>query len=114
MLPTVATGRERLFYDLKEQVDKEYNTMQVQIKREKLKELKELTPENKKLIGLHDYVNQIDDDLIELNGLIQLIGETESKRFSPEERREKIDKLTAAKQKLLTGIERIRVFSQKP
>ena len=114
MLPTVATGRERLFYDLKEQVDKEYNTMQVQIKREKLKELKELTPENKKLIGLHDYVNQIDDDLKELNGLIQLIGETESKRFSPEERREKIDKLTAAKQKLLTGIERIRVFSQKP
>jgi len=114
MLPTVATGRERLFYDLKEQVDKEYNTMQTQIKREKIQKLQALTPENKKLIGLHDYVSQMDDQLKELNSLIQQIGESESKRFSPEERREKIDQLTAAKQKILTGVERIRSFSQQP
>lgn len=106
--PPVARGREDLFYDMKERVDKKYDTFQLKLNRLKGDELAKYIEDNADLIGFHGYTEGMADQLQELNRIIRLFSEGQMEGITPKEKRKTITELQQAKQDSLQGIEQLR------
>ena len=110
-LKPVQRGPEDLFYDFKERVEKKYKTMQLQIDRQDVKGVISNVEENKRLIAMHDYVTNTNEELNNINKIIREISEGKMNTMSPQEKRKTIEMLQRAKNSTLTGIEQMRDLS---
>ena len=106
--PEVPRGREDLFYDFKEQVDKKYKTYMKMVEREDYKAADEYLERNGNVAEMHDYVSETDNELKEINAEIRRIGETRSKDQTPAERRREIEDYQRLKQEILEPVRDLR------
>lgn len=104
----VPRGAEDLFYDLKEDVDKKYNTFKKLIDREKYDEADRYLEKHEKLLATHDYIQEAGKALAEINKMIKYYGETTDTSITPAERRKEIESLQREKQDMLENIAEIR------
>jgi DNA repair protein RadC len=107
-LPPVPRGREDLFYDLKDRVDKKYETYTTKLDRGKDDEAKEYFDKNKDLIVQRDTTEQIARILQEINKEIRLVGTSEDLGLSKKERTEMIRDLQEEKNDVIDDITEIR------
>jgi len=107
----VQRGPEDLFYDFKERVDEKYKTMELQIDRQNVKGVLSNVEENKRLIAMHDYVDNTNKELSRINKIIREISEGQMNPMSPQEKRKTIELLQRAKNSTLTGVEKMRSIS---
>lgn len=104
----VARGREDLFYDFKERVDKKYDTFQIKLNRLKDDELSAYLEKNQDLIAFRGYTENISETLQDLNRAIRMFSEAKMEGMTGKDRRQIITELQQQKQDMLQGIERIR------
>jgi hypothetical protein len=108
LAPEVARGREDMFYDFKEDVDKKYDTYMKLLDRGNDKEADAYYDKYEDLIAMHDYVSGIGSGLTAINKQIRSVGEIKDKSFTPDDRREEITDLQRQKMDMLQGIELMR------
>jgi GNAT superfamily N-acetyltransferase/Ca2+-binding EF-hand superfamily protein len=108
VLKDVPRGAEDLFYDFKERSDKEYNTWNKMMERDKFDEADKYFDKHEGLIAAHDFVTAMDADLKEINKQIRSIGETTDKTYKPGEKRTDITDLQRLKLEMLEDIRRER------
>jgi glutaredoxin 2 len=106
--PEVPRGPEDLFYDLKKKVDTAYNTLGIKEERLKGKEAATYDKEKQKLIGLHDTLEGIADELKDLNKNIREAGEAVDKSRNSKQKRDEMNMLMEEKNKVLDDIELLR------
>jgi DNA repair protein RadC len=107
-LPPVPRGREDLFYDLKDRVDKKYETYTTKLDRGKDDEAEEYFDKNEDLIVQRDTTEQIARILQEINKEIRLVGTSEDLGLSKKERTEMIRELQEEKNDVIDDITEIR------
>jgi DNA repair protein RadC/GNAT superfamily N-acetyltransferase len=107
-LPPVPRGREDLFYDLKDRVDKKYETYTTKLDRGKDDEAEEYFDKNEDLIVQRDTTEQIAKILQEINKEIRLVGTSEDLGLSKKERTEMIRELQEEKNDVIDDITEIR------
>jgi GNAT superfamily N-acetyltransferase len=114
--PPVPRGKEDLFYDFKALTDQKYETFMSLVNRQEKDAAKKYLEENKKLIGYHDYTNEVDAVLKEINAEIRRVGEIKIGEGSPltaEGKRDKITRLQMKKNQALKNIQKIRNDAMK-
>ena len=108
VLPEVPRLREDLYYDLKKQSDKVYDTYMKKIEREKFDEADKYYEKNEALIATHDYVTGLEAALKNINKQMRIVGEVSTKDMSKREKREEITDLQKTKQEMLEDVIEIR------
>lgn len=107
----VPRGGEDLFYDFKKSTDQAYETFMSLVNRGERDLAKEYLEKNSKMIGYHDYTNEVDTALKEINSEIRRIGEIKIGEGSPltaEGKRDRITMLQIQKNKILRDIQKFR------
>jgi hypothetical protein len=106
-LPPVPRGREDLFYDLKDRVDKKYNTYMLMLDREP-KNADEYYDKHEELIDMRPYTDTTASVLSELNAEARLIGTSADLGYTKKERTEDIRALQEEKNDILQEITDLR------
>jgi hypothetical protein len=108
VLPEVPRLREDLYYDLKKQSDKAYDTYMKKIEREKFDEADKYYEKNEALIATHDYVTGLEAALKNINKQMRMVGEVSTKDMSKREKRDELTDLQKTKQEMLEDVIEIR------
>ena len=106
--PEIPRGREDLFYDFKERVDKKYATYMKMVEREDDQAADAYLEKHGDLVGMKDYITETEEELKEINAEIRRIGTTRSKDMSPEERRREMDDYQRLKLEILEPVKEMR------
>ena len=106
--PDIPRGREDLFYDFKERVDKKYATYMKMVEREDDQAADAYLEKHGDLIGMKEYITDTENELKEINAEIRRIGTTRSKDMSPEERRREMDDYQRLKLEILEPVKEMR------
>jgi hypothetical protein len=106
--PEIPRGREDLFYDFKERVDKKYATYMKMVEREDDQAADAYLEKHGDLVGMKDYITETEEELKEINAEIRRIGTTRSKDMSPEERRKEMDDYQRLKLEILEPVKEMR------
>lgn len=106
--PDIPRGREDLFYDFKERVDKKYATYMKMVEREDDQAADAYLEKHGDLVGMKDYITETEEELKEINAEIRRIGTTRSKDMSPEERRKEMDDYQRLKLEILEPVKEMR------
>jgi hypothetical protein len=106
--PEVPRGREELFYDLKEEVMKKWNTLQALKKEDRDEEADKYSDKNEQLLDLHKYVTKKSEQLQKVNAEIRSLSLGIDTGLTPEERRKEIDNLKKEKIEVLDDIYEMR------
>ena len=109
--PAIPRGPEDLFYDFKKRVEEKYKTMEIEIARQDIKAVLPNIEENKRLIAMHDYVTNTNEELNKINETVREISEGKMNPMSPQKKRKTIEMLQRAKNSTLTGVEKMRSIS---
>jgi hypothetical protein len=106
-LPPVPRGREDLFYDLKDRVDKKYETYTLMLDRDAEK-ADEYYEKNDELIDMRPYTETTASVLNELNAVGRLVGTSADLGYTKKERTEDIRALQKEKNDILQEITDLR------
>jgi hypothetical protein len=108
MRPEVPRGREDLFYKLKENTDRKYNTYDRLTEHGNPGEAQAYFDRHPNLIAYYEYTSEVDTQLKKINAAIRFIGETQDPSYTPEIKRQEIQDLLNLKQDVLEGVEQFR------
>jgi hypothetical protein len=106
-LPPVGRGREDLFYDLKDRVDKKYRTYQTMLERDADK-ADEYLEKHEDLIDMYPYVDTTARVLSELNSVARLVGTSSDLGYTKKERTEDLRAIQEEKNDILEEITQLR------
>ena len=106
-LPPVGRGREDLFYDLKDRVDKKYRTYQTMLDRNE-EEAEKYLEKHEDLIDMYPEIDAIARTLSEINAEARLVGTSSDLDYTKKERTEDLRELQEEKNDILEEITELR------
>jgi DNA repair protein RadC len=107
-LPPVGRGREDMFYDLKDRVDKKYETYELMIERGQDDAADSYYEKHADLIDQRELTEEIVQSLQEVNSEIRLIGTMADPEYKKAERTKDVRELQEEKNDILEEIAKIR------
>jgi hypothetical protein len=107
-LPPVGRGREDMFYDLKDRVDKKYETYELMIERGQDDAADSYYEKHADLIDQRELTEEIVRSLQEVNSEIRLIGTMADPEYKKAERTKDVRELQEEKNDILEEIAEIR------
>ena len=107
-LPPVGRGREDMFYDLKDRVDKKYETYELMIERGQDDAADSYYEKHADLIDQRELTEEIVQSLQEVNSEIRLIGTMADPEYKKAERTKDVRELQEEKNDILEEIAEIR------
>ena len=107
-LPPVGRGREDMFYDLKDRVDKKYETYELMIERGQDDAAESYYEKHADLIDQRELTEEIVRSLQEVNSEIRLIGTMADPEYKKAERTKDVRELQEEKNDILEEIAEIR------
>lgn len=104
----VPRGNEDLYYDFKQIIDQKFDTWKKKVDREDMEGADAYFSKYGDIIGMKEYINEVDTELKEVNAEIKRLGESRDSGMTPQERRQEIDELRRLRMEMFESVKELR------